>query len=116
MSRTFRSNQEQPAKLPWRELPPRPGEPLLNAFNSYVREYRLGECSVVVTREFSRWHLSIAHPKRYPSWDEVAEARYNALPAELWMAMILPPPSKYINVHPYCFQMIETTDRALIQP
>lgn len=107
----FRTSHESPAKLPWREIPPPQGVVLVNNANSYLRAYRLGECSVIVTREFGKWHISIAHPDRYPTWDEVAQARYKALPADLWMAMILPPPSEYVNVHRYCFQLVETADR-----
>lgn len=78
--------------------------------NSYFRRYSLGECSIIVTREYGTWHLSIAHPKRYPAWDEIAEARYRLLPDDIVVAMILPPKSAYINIHPNCFQMHEIDD------
>ena len=120
----FRSNNHAPAppattpadQLPWREiLPERLGgktlENLLNAKNSYLRVYTLGECSVIVTREYDRWHMSIAHPRRYPTWDEVATARYRAIPANTWMAMMLPPPAHFVNVHENCFQLVETAER-----
>jgi hypothetical protein len=114
--RPFRSNQN-PVKLPWREVPvdlldSRARRMMVNEANAYLRAYRLGECSVIVTRELGKWHLSIAHPRRYPTWDEVAQARYNALPAKLWVAMILPPPAHYVNVHEFCFQLIETDYRS----
>ena len=75
----------------------------------YLRRYLLGECSVIVTREGpSRlWHLSIAHPRRYPTWDEIAAVRYALLPDEIWVAMYLPPRSEYVNVHRNCFQLYE---------
>jgi hypothetical protein len=119
----FRSNNPAPApanptpadQLPWREVPPeRLGgktlEMLLNERNGYLRVYALGECSVIVTREDDRWHMSIAHPRRYPTWDEVATARYRAIPANTWMAMMLPPPERYVNVHSNCFQLVETAE------
>ena len=76
---------------------------------TYCRRYLLGQCSVIVTREGpSRlWHLSIAHPRRYPTWDEIAAARYAAVPDSAWMAMYLPPRDEYVNVHRFCFQLYE---------
>lgn len=85
---------------------------LLNATNSYLRCYSLGECSVIVTREYGRHHLSIAHPRRDPTWREIAEARYRILPGDVVMAMLLPPLASYINLHAHCFQMIEIDDPA----
>lgn len=57
------------------------------------------------------WHLSISHPERYPTWDEVADARYELVPAEVTMAMLLPPPEQYLNEHPYCFHLWQIDDR-----
>lgn len=54
-----------------------------------------------------RWHISVAHNKRYPTWDEIRDARYELIPAEVMVAMFLPPPSEYVNVHQYCFHLFE---------
>jgi hypothetical protein len=78
------------------------------------RYWRLGECSVILThdgRPFG-WHLSIAHPHRYPKWDEIAEARYRCMKPEITVAMLLPPMEEYINVHKNCFQLHEIPDEA----
>jgi hypothetical protein len=79
-----------------------------------VRCYAMGECSIIVTRDSDAggrpadpWHLSIAHPTRYPTWDEIARARYTLLPGVPWMAMYLPPKSEYVNIHRNCFQLLE---------
>jgi hypothetical protein len=79
-----------------------------------IRCYLMGECSIIVTRDVGAggrpadpWHLSIAHPARYPTWDEIARARYTLLPDVAWMAMYLPPKSEYINLHRNCFQLYE---------
>ena len=110
---TYRREGDRPLKLA--EVPP-PGPltaRMINAENSYLRVYRLGDCSVIVTRERGRWHLSIAHPSRLPTWREVAEARYTLLPGDLVVAMILPPKASYVNLHENCFQMIEVRDPEL---
>jgi hypothetical protein len=74
---------------------------------AYCHCYRLGECSVIVTREGGRWHLSIAHHARDPTWDEIAQARYRILPDAAWLAIVLPPRAEYVNLHRHCFQMVE---------
>jgi hypothetical protein len=69
-----------------------------------ARRFALDDCTVLVAREplgpdgALRWHLSISHPSRYPTWDEIKTARYELLAPELTMAMLLPPPSEYVNV------------------
>lgn len=75
--------------------------------------YSMGECSVVhrIIPEgddpFPGHHLSISHPDRYPTWDEVAEARYRLIPDEAYMFMPLPPSEGYLNIHPYMFNLQE---------
>lgn len=92
------------------EFPPTDADQrrFLNSRNSYFRRYALGECSILVTKEEGRWHLSIAHPRRYPTWDEIAEARYRIIPDSVYVVMVLPPRREYINVHNYCFQLHES--------
>ncbi len=65
------------------------------------------------------WHLSIAHVSkvldcagqsvlaRLPSWEEIKEARYKFCPDNLCMAMILPPKSEYVNLHPTTMHLYE---------
>lgn len=106
----YRAPDEKPLRLA--EVPP-PGplaERLINAENSYLRVYRMGECGVIVTRERGRWHLSISTPYRLPTWREVAEARYRLLPSDLVCGMVLPPPAAYVNVHEHCLHIHEISD------
>lgn len=79
------------------------------------KAYRFGPCSVIVSQHdikergifVKRWHLSIAHQTRYPSWDEIKEARYRLLPEDVTMAMLLPPKGHYVNLHENCFHLHE---------
>lgn len=57
------------------------------------------------------WHLSISHPGRYPSWDEVADVRYALVPDDVTMALLLPPSAEYVNAHPTCFHLWQIEDR-----
>jgi hypothetical protein len=108
----MRPSFEARAPLPLREHPPSDREQarFLNAANSYFRRYSLGECTAMVTKEDGRWHMSIAHPRRYPTWDEVAEARYRLLPESIVAAMVLPARGHYVNLHPNCFHLHEIDD------
>lgn len=56
-----------------------------------------------------RKHLSISHPSRFPTWDEIKDARYALLPDDIDMAMYLPSQSKYVNVHNNCFHLFQCT-------
>lgn len=69
--------------------------------------WKLGACMVFAGQEDGKWHLSISHRDRYPSWDEIREARYRYVPNHVTMAMLLPPRSEYVNIHPNCFHLHE---------
>jgi hypothetical protein len=60
-----------------------------------------------------RWHISVSRPNRYPSWDELADARYDLGPLDVEMAMILPPPSRYVNINKWVFHVWEVPDDAV---
>lgn len=51
------------------------------------------------------YHMSISHPKRLPTWDEIAHIRYELIPNEVPMVMVLPPKEEYVNIHEYCLQL-----------
>ncbi len=69
--------------------------------------YRRGDLTIITSRDQGRWHLSIAHPRRYPTWTEIKAARYALLPNTVFMAQLLPPPGQYVNRHPNCFHLWE---------
>ena len=92
---------------------------LLDQGALYARSYTLGECSVLVAREPTpdgyRWHLSIAHPARYPSWDEIKAACFGFEELQgVTLAQVLRPGdgSIWVNVHDNCFHLYEIRDRA----
>ena len=75
--------------------------------------YKMGDCTVVHRIEeeggLQIYRLSISHKDRYPTWDEVAEARYRLIPDDVHMVMPLPPMEEYLNIHPYMFNLIGST-------
>ena len=75
-----------------------------------------GVLTALVTRNppSFEWHLSVSHAahsarraKRYPSWDELAHARYQLLPLDIDVVMRLPPPESFIDVHDTTFHLHE---------
>jgi hypothetical protein len=78
------------------------------------RAFRTGSgCHIMVGHELTPrplWHLSISHPHRYPTWDEISEARYLLTPDGVTMAMLLPPRSEYVNVHDTVFHLWQVDD------
>jgi hypothetical protein len=60
---------------------------------------------VFVGIEGGNYHLSISTPYRNPTWEEIHTARYDFIPDEITMAMILPPKEEYVNIHNYCFHL-----------
>lgn len=81
--------------------------------SAHRRKVHDGTLTVLVSQEPQGWHLSISHKhkkpgmKRYPSWDEIADARYTVLPDELTFAMLLPPIAEYVSVHDTTFHLYE---------
>lgn len=74
-------------------------------------EYRGNMFAVIVSKDDGLWHISISHHKRYPTFDEIKEARYKFIPDDVTMAMFFPPRSQYVNVHPNCFHLFEVKDK-----
>jgi hypothetical protein len=82
-------------------------EALRRTLEPGTRAFRASHCGVLLSRNgpAQLWHLSISHPHRYPNWDEIHDARYQLVPDEVTMAMILPPKADYVNLHPNCFHL-----------
>ena len=87
----------------------------------FCRAFTWGVCRVFVGQEpdakgGKSWHLSISCEHRYPNWEGIKAARYDLIPNEVTMAMILPPKEEYVNLHPNCFHLheIENDSRIII--
>jgi hypothetical protein len=109
----------------WHKVPLGAAGYLLRAqcpgIRAYQRDLDDGHLTVLVGREPEhvggpKWHLSISHrtneakpqPGRYPTWDEIKDARYRFVPDGLTMAMLLPPKAEFVNVHETCFHLWES--------
>lgn len=80
---------------------------------AWQKEVHDGHLSVFAGPEPGGFHLSISHrrsdgtrrPGRYPTWDEVHDARYRFCPLDATMAMLLPPQTEYVNIHETTFHL-----------
>lgn len=100
----------------WRRVPvPMPLLRESPKARAWQREVRDGHLSVFAGPEPAGFHLSISHrisnndhtPGRYPTWDEIHDARYRFCPLDVTMAMLLPPQEEYVNLHATTFHLWE---------
>lgn len=56
------------------------------------------------------WHLSVSHPRRYPTWDELRDLRYALLPNDKTFGILFPPKEQYVNLPPNCFHLHEVPE------
>lgn len=75
-----------------------------------LRVFDMAECHVLVGRGPHGWHLSISHPARLPTWEELSEARYRLIPDSAIMAMVLPSREHYVNINPNVLQLVEVPE------
>lgn len=63
--------------------------------------------AIVTEDETGRFHLSVSLTHRLPTYDELKDARYALVPHDKWMVQVFPPPSEFINIHPYVLHLWE---------
>lgn len=90
---------------------------------SMAQQYVMGECLIMLAYEpvappESYWHLSISHPTREPTWDEIKTAVYGieqaravAESGKAW-AQILGQvrEGEWVDVHQNCFHLYAIED------
>lgn len=93
-------------------------------WEAYQADVADGHLSVLITDEPTGLHLSISHrtnearpqPGRYPTWDEIADARERFLPDDRTFVMHLPPKAEYVNLHSTTFHLweLQAVERGLV--
>lgn len=112
--------------IPLRDISPEGAlaeELLLSVGALVAQRYVMGDATVMLSREPSGdthiWHLSIAHPHREPTWDEIKTAVYGiravreVLDGGLAFAQILGKvelAEDWVNVHDNCFHLYAIED------
>lgn len=88
----------------------------------HVEAWEMGECSILIAKEdFSdarepnrdfRWHLTIGHPTRRPTLEEVAEAR-KLLPQDVWMCIPFPHRAYWLEMPGHGVELVQFFDANL---
>jgi hypothetical protein len=98
----------------WVELHAESPLPWTRSFTRQVHDGRL--LALVAQEPRIGWHLSVSfrdhrgEHSRYPSWDEIAHARYELLPVDRDFVMHLPPLDEYVSSHPTTFHLHESRE------
>lgn len=94
----------------WEKVTPAASSPLRQLLatlpGARVYEADGGRLRAIVSRE-DGWHLSVSRTGAYPTWDEVADARYRFVPDRLTMVMHLPPRAQWVDFHESTFHLWE---------
>lgn len=83
------------------------------AADLYTRNVSDGVLRAFVAEEPPGLHLSISFvnhkgdPTRYPTWDEIIDARERLLPFDVGFVMHLPSDDEYVALHPTTFHLWE---------
>lgn len=75
--------------------------------HTFRRRASGGTLTVIAGTEPEGFHLSISHPNRYPTWDEICEARDHFTPTDKTFVQELPPRDRWVNLHSNCFHLWE---------
>lgn len=52
-------------------------------------------------------HISMSHPHRIPTWDEIKFIRNKFGDPNKFYAMVFPPEEFYVNFHSFCMHLFE---------
>jgi hypothetical protein len=100
-------------QIRWRKVSLHPALSSLTGGKCFRREVADGTLTVIISVDDGLFHLSISHKgkydwvTRYPTWDEIVEARYHFCPDGKDMVMHLPPREEYVNIHETTFHLFE---------
>lgn len=77
---------------------------LLPSGVAFQGEHQRG-LSIIATVEGQELHVSVAHPDRLPTWEDLKIVKAMFWHTEADVIQFLPPESEYVNVHEYCLHM-----------
>lgn len=73
----------------------------------WARAYRYGGYVVLVGFEAGGWTMMIAHPRMYASWDVIQAARYEFIPQDVTMAVMVPAMNEQVSNRNHCLYLHE---------
>lgn len=86
-------------------------------FNGVFTVPVLGMPFRVICSDGGGWdHVSVSHPFRCPTWDEMAAIKDLFFDAHECVMQLHPPRSEYVNNHRFCLHLWRPQDRVIPQP
>lgn len=67
----------------------------------------------IVSRELDRWHMSVSHRDRMPTWGELGFARDELLPEDVFLCVPHPPRRYWMNLNHRVLHLWEMKDDEL---
>lgn len=62
--------------------------------------------SISVEADGKPWlHLSLSHPKRMPTYDDLVYLKKHWAGEDRKCIMVMPPKSEHVNIHPFCLHL-----------
>jgi hypothetical protein len=77
--------------------------------------HRAKQLSAIRSVDMGRWHLSVAHRERVPTWGELGFARDALIPADVWMMVPHPPREFWLNLDRRVLHMWQFRDAKLVE-
>jgi hypothetical protein len=93
----------------WQRLPAAEHVPGADVFRHWQKKLL-----AIRGRELGRWHLSLSHTSRMPTWGELGFARDCLLPEDVWLVVGHPPRRYWLNLDSRVLHLWEFRDAELI--
>lgn len=83
--------------------------------NKHIRDYKR-DLSVVASSGYGWEHVSVSHPKKTPTWDEMEFIKRMFFKPEETVMQLHVSVKNHINIHPYCLHLWRPTEVELPLP
>jgi hypothetical protein len=98
---------------PWQRVPTATHPDMPPDAETFINATR--GLAAIRSRELGRWHLSVSHRDRIPTWGELGYARDTLLPADVWLMIAHPPRAYWLNYDSRVLHLWEFDDHVLIE-
>lgn len=81
-----------------------------------IYQHRLSPLKVIISwaphPDGKRWlHVSVSHPLRLPTYDELCEVKRRFVGADKKAVMVFPAEGKHVNLHRFCLHLWHCLDK-----
>ena len=102
--------QWKPAPLTWAEI-----DNPLAPVNASTWRHLTAPLLALTSVDHGRWHMSVSHRDRIPTWTELGDARDALLPPDLFFMLPHPPRRYWLNLDHRVLHLWEMNDPKLVE-